>query len=305
MLNWEYVYKLLSVDLKKLMLEDFLAEDISIFLCGGSNKHQSKFRYSLGRRLEKTKSKYVYSIYYPETIFSEILLSHSDSDLLSLENFLAENVNAVVIPLQSAGTFTELGAFCNHEILRNKLIILVDPKYKRDKSFINSGPLSLIKKHTSSHIIFSQLEDDSSLDLSQKIARAAREIKKTAPIVPTIENPLIARFFYMAIIYIFDPINMDFFQAILEQLLSENKIKNKITAETIVSSVLKHGSIKLIENKKLSFFEDTFQNYLKKSGFNLKQVNEIKYRLSDIRIDAINYYYRKKGIKIGGRRFAP
>lgn len=294
-------------ELKKLLLEDFLAKEISIFLCGGASKKQARFRFELGRRLESITSSYVYKIYYPETIFSEILLSHSELNLLNLEKFLAENVNAVVIPLQSPGTFVELGAFSNHEVLRNKLVVLMNPKYRKNTSFINDGPIKLLRGETSSRIIYSSMEDNSDIEnLVKRIPVCVREISKKMPIIPIIENPLVAQFFYIALIYVFDPIDTRLLQLLLQQILSGNADVNKnARAETIVSSILKQGSVKLLENRKLSLFEEAFTHHLQKSGFNSSQIINIKKKLSDLRIDAINYYYRKKGIKIGRETFTP
>lgn len=48
---------------------------------------------------------------------------------------------AIVLIVESYGTATELGAFASNKVLRERLLILVDEKYKDTVSFINLGPI--------------------------------------------------------------------------------------------------------------------------------------------------------------------
>ena len=95
-----------------------------------------------------------YDLIYPEDIFDELLYSSNSTDLLSLENLLADSVDAVVVIPESAGSFAELGAFANNEKLRSKMICVVDIKYKRDKSFINQGPIKLVRSVNKDAIVY-------------------------------------------------------------------------------------------------------------------------------------------------------
>lgn len=282
-------------------MENYLTKDTSIFLCGGASKEQSKIRFTLGNYIEFFRSKYSYSVYYPETLFSEILLGHNNSDLLSLENFLAESVNAVVLPLQSAGTFTELGAFCNHKKLRDKLIVIIDPKYKRDNSFINTGPVKFLKNKSKSIILYYQITDDNILKVSHQITKAAREIRKHSPLKPSIENPLISKLFYLSIIYIFDPIDINLFNSIIENLIPNDE--NNAIRDTITTSILKEKNINLLNNNLISFNEHGFDVYLERIGYSQRDIEKLLSQLSEFRVEVINFYYRKKGIYFGGRNY--
>ncbi|MCK4486601.1 MAG: hypothetical protein KAU38_07555 [Desulfobacterales bacterium] len=72
-------------DLRKHFLESFLRRnDVSIFLCGGSSPHDAQFRRNLGTAIAATKSKYRYSVFYPEDMFVELILGHQRQDLLTL-----------------------------------------------------------------------------------------------------------------------------------------------------------------------------------------------------------------------------
>ena len=95
---------------------------------------------------DDNRIKLVKFIQQNEDIFDELLYSSKTKDLLSLEALLAESVDAIVLIPESPGSFAELWAFANDERLRKKMICVVDKKYKKDKSFINQGPLKLVKK---------------------------------------------------------------------------------------------------------------------------------------------------------------
>ena len=114
--------------LRDQFLDPLTTSDISIFLCGGAGDHEAELRRKLGAALAALKSKYRYSIFYPEDMFMELVLGHQKLDLLTLENILAKSVSSVVILLHSAGTLTELGAFSNHRLLKDKLVVVMDPK---------------------------------------------------------------------------------------------------------------------------------------------------------------------------------
>ncbi len=57
----------IATNLKNFYLESFLKKDnVSIFLCGGSSPTDEKFRRELGTTISTTKSKYRYSVFFPE-----------------------------------------------------------------------------------------------------------------------------------------------------------------------------------------------------------------------------------------------
>lgn len=66
-------------------------------------------------------------------------------NILDIENEISVFADKIIIVLESASTFTELGAF-SHKELRQKLIVINDSKFKTSKSFINEGPIEAIKE---------------------------------------------------------------------------------------------------------------------------------------------------------------
>lgn len=139
---------------KRIYEEVFLQiqhSNIDLFLCGGaSSKKYISSRDQLRNRLEKDKK---LSIFYPEDMFME-LLSRKKYDLFTLENFLAENSDLIIIVCESPGSYTELGAFTSNKKTLDKLVVLIQKKYKNDKSFIMQGPVQYISTHNKRNVIF-------------------------------------------------------------------------------------------------------------------------------------------------------
>lgn len=125
--------------------------NIDVFLCGAaSTKDKKSVRDSLRQILTKTKR---LSILYPEDLFME-LLNRKKYDLLTLEKFLATNSDFIVVVCESPGSFTELGAFVNNNDTVDKVIVLLQTKYKNAKSFIRQGPVEFVASKNKNHIIY-------------------------------------------------------------------------------------------------------------------------------------------------------
>ncbi len=70
----------------------------------------------------------------------------SEIDLLTFEEFLAEISDCIIIFVESMGSSCELGAFTFQETLfMDKLILILNQKYRNDDSFINHGPVEKAK----------------------------------------------------------------------------------------------------------------------------------------------------------------
>ncbi|RBP98527.1 hypothetical protein CRD60_01315 [Bifidobacterium aemilianum] len=77
-------------------------------------------------------------VVYSERLFEQ----NSKVDLLTFEEFLAEISDLIILPIESAGTICELGAFAHSEgLLTKKLLVIVDNEYKDADSFIVQGPV--------------------------------------------------------------------------------------------------------------------------------------------------------------------
>ena len=111
-----------------------------VFLCGAAyseNEYDKTNRGVIDKYL-KSKSDDIF-IVLSEKLWEDSF--DSNIDLLTFEEFLAEVSDAIILFVESPGSFCELGAFAYAEkLFSDKLIIVIDEKYKSDKSFIITGP---------------------------------------------------------------------------------------------------------------------------------------------------------------------
>ena len=274
--------------------------EISIFLCGGSGKEEEKFRRKVGEKICGTSklSNYKYSVYYPEDMFIELILGHQKKDLLSLENLLANSANVVVILLQSPGTFTELGAFTNYKELSNKLIVIIDPKFVRKKSFINLGPDIFLRTKTKSKVLFIPMDNSNFDKLVERITDTARDIAKHSFPKRDLTNPIFAFRFYLALIYIFEPIPKNAILTI-SRLLATDKERNIDTVTEIVINGLINERRVSLSSKNLSTTSKGADDLI--YGNNTKKrAHLVSVFLTELRLEALNLIYRKNYRRIWG-----
>lgn len=83
----------------------------------------------------------------------------SNIDLLTFEEFLAEVSDSIIIFVESPGSFCELGAFSYAEkLFSEKMIIVIDNKYKGNKSFIMTGPVAKARED-GAKVVYAPLKD--------------------------------------------------------------------------------------------------------------------------------------------------
>lgn len=274
--------------------------EISIFLCGGSGKEE-KFRRKVGEKISSKLSNYKYSVYYPEDMFTELILGHQKQDLLTLENLLADSASAVVILLKSPGTFTELGAFTNYKKLSNKLIVVIDPKFTRKKSFINLGPVRFLRTKTKSEVLFMPMDNISLSKLVERIIETARDVAKHSLPVRNLTNPIFAYKFYLALIYIFEPISKNAILAI-SRLLAINEEKNINTVATVAKIVINsliHKRRVSLSSEKLSTTSKGANDLIYDSNTK-KRSHLILEFLTELRLEALNLIHRRDYGRIWG-----
>lgn len=104
----------------------------------------------------------------------------SNIDLLTFEEFLAEVSDAIILFVESPGSFCELGAFAYADSLfGDKMIIVVDEKHRNSRSFISTGPV-LKAADNGSKIVYAEISNGALLassELRDAITQLADSIK--------------------------------------------------------------------------------------------------------------------------------
>lgn len=261
----------------------------SIFLCGGSGKDASKFRFSLGKAIEETQSQSsIFTVYYPETLFAEFLYGSSKRNLLDMEEILADNVSSIVLPLQSPGTVAELGAFASNNQLQHKIIVINRNKFSRVRSFINDGPIALLDKR---NIIIDEMKPDKeSIDsLKYKIRDKTKQIGKQRK---TSKSLFDIRFILCVLIFVFDPISKaDLKEFVLSaNVLDQNEIQLLDSALGILGT---NGYIHTNPKQEYVIVPKAFNQFLRKTGYNKEEIGSFQKFIDSYRTRALSYQLRK------------
>ena len=153
-----------------------------VFLCGKGFNPNNKEEY-------KTSNRGIISEYIKKLLpDSYIVLSeqmwdehyNENIDLLLFEEFLAEVSDAIILFTESPGSFCELGAFAYADnLFSDKLIVVLDEKYRDSKSFISTGPV-LKAKSDGSKVIYAPLDNGallSSAELRNEILELVNRIQ--------------------------------------------------------------------------------------------------------------------------------
>lgn len=206
----------------------FSEQYIVVFLCGGaSNSKHKSLRDQVRVLLENEKKTFWYKpfkIFYPEDLLIEILNKTKDADLLSYEQFLANNSHVIVIICESAGSLVELGAFTNNKYTVDKVIAAADKNLTKHKSFIMLGPIKYLKKRNKLNVV--EYGQDAK-DFAKRLSRDIREKNKGSGN----KNSMIdlttivgMHYFIQLVLYIFKSLNSKKLVAIIDYISCKEKI---------------------------------------------------------------------------------
>lgn len=258
---------------------------IKVFLCGGDVNDVRFGRYKLAQALAKINR---FELFYPEDLFDDLLAGQGQHSLLSLENILADSVDVIIIIPESPGSFSELGAFSNNAKLSKKMICVQDNKYKSKKSFLNYGPIRLLKSINSKSVLrcdFNFLDSLSeNMDFYRKLMRSINSIRKRVPVKQSISNILYADKFVLPCIYLMDGIN----NVLLYDLLNKATGQEKVLSEIIVKSALS----RLLNQRVIM---RTSQGYhITDSGMEYVAQTFNRQSLDRLRLEMMNFQNRSK-----------
>jgi len=204
---------------------------ITVFLVGAGRESPNSLRQAIYKELtSRVFYRAWFDVYYPEEIFEELIRGRGHFDLLSLENLLAKSVHSVVIILESPGAIAELGAFSNQKGLCDRLVVVVDEKYRKAKTFIMLGPVRYLNKKTKSIVIFHNLRNPLLEELGTQIREAVRRISRGVQIETSVANPIAAQHFILSAIYLMEPVGRE----ILNEMVQAVRRKTPSKATTII-----------------------------------------------------------------------
>ena len=263
---------------------------LNIFLCGADTGRTDSFRHLLNIEFQKYAR---FNVVYPEFIFAT-LLNQKESNLLELEDELASYVDLIIIPLEGQGTLAEIGAFTVNKKLLPKIIAINDIRFKNAKSFINLGPIDLIKKTSPNNLFYftKGKETDILKDIVDSVY-SKRIPKKDSYDLVNIFN-LSRYLFYLIAIY--QPLTKKVMFEKLNELTEEiknAKIKLKYIDASIQILVQKNRIEKDIDInfKEIYSLSEEGHNYVyEKLLPKLKIVKEF----SDIRLQILSKQIKKK-----------
>jgi hypothetical protein len=198
----------------------------TVFLCGGAEERS--VRPVLGSALQRLYM----DVFTAEDLFEDLLFGAAHENLLNLENTLADSVDAVVLVVESAGAIAELGAFANTDRLRPKLVCILDQRYRRDKSFINYGPLRLMRDRDEGKVVFGDFDDPASVvwETYMAIWGCRRGSEKVA----TVSNLVQAPHYVLSCVYLLEPVS----RSELVQLVATAPGCDDMRARTLTTGAL-------------------------------------------------------------------
>lgn len=284
----------------------------SIFLCGADIFQKTTTRHKISEVLSNS---YHYSMYYdlifPEDIFDELLYSSHAPDLLSLENLLADSVDAVIMIPESPGSFTELGAFASNEKLRNKLVCVIDERFKKKKSFINQGPLKLVKQANKSNIVYINPENIGKSIVNgiktfapftkdteiEKIITALRKLKRTTTKAENMITLLQLDKFLLPAIYILEPVKNETLANIVANAIEDSRYSKSSTITALTMMTKKRYIEFTDEGYKLTELgTNEFLSFRKKNSRYKEQDRTVA--IDNLRLEVLNLKHRKKKLKV-------
>lgn len=190
----------------------------AVFLVGAAKFAPTSLRDQLREELAGKPRIPGFDVYYPEDLFDELLHGgEKGADLLELENILAENVHAIVIVLESPGAIAELGAFSNHDRLRNRLVVVVDKKYRRARSFVMLGPVNYLRRKTGSRVVFHDFSQPELHKLGEDVRSGVRKVSQDVVVDTSVRNPVAAQHYLRAAIHVLHPVSQATLQSLIER----------------------------------------------------------------------------------------
>ncbi len=291
-----FMIKKLAKKIQRGAFRDYLNFQRTIFLCGAKLKTEGSIRWQIGRILEERSYSLVqYKVYYPENLFDDLLFGPNRHDLLTLENILADSVDAIVLVLESVGAIAELGSFVSNDKLRKKLICIVDKQHKADKSFINYGPLSLLRERREGAVVYINYKEITSEvgHIQREISKIVKNSEKTFGV----ENVVQSHSFVQLCIYLFDVIPRDLLITLVREAAEVDLRKAEVLTAGAISTLFEMRSIELTPNG-YKLTQTGIAPYITLVKQRYRRFGSFLSDIDKIRVDVLSWKLRGKNIPV-------
>lgn len=260
-----------------------------VFICGKDKSDISSYRYKISKILSHEKN---YQLAYPEDLFEDLLEGQANNSLLKLEEQLAQAVDLIILIPESPGSFAELGAFSMRKELAQKMLVLRQSRFKSDKSFINHGPIRLIREYKG-HV--QDLPNDFNIENAHHVLPVLKKIKKLIPSgrkKKNIDNILLFQHYILLFVYLFDGVEITTTMKLLSVIFNR-KLKND---DYIASKAALHSLIRtsMIEKSNVGYVikakgvENIHERY-----YSLNDINEIRIKIMNKQLARQNLSFRQ------------
>jgi hypothetical protein len=129
-----------------------------IFLCGGPIKAadgaQTSLRSLFYERLQLDKPELTKKVLLAEEANNWPKMERHYDHLFALEDDLAYLSAVIMLFVESPGSLAELGAFSHDKVLSKKLMAVLEYSYQNGRSFIQDGPVALLKQQNPRSVLF-------------------------------------------------------------------------------------------------------------------------------------------------------
>ncbi|MGM3224283.1 retron St85 family effector protein [Dickeya zeae] len=236
----QHIYQTID-EIRDLLINGFDESQKTIFLCGKDKTDKKSLRYKFSTFLSQEKG---ITLTYPEDLFEDLLEGQGKNSLLSLETQLANSVDLIILIPESPGSFAELGAFSMDKALAKKMLVMRMGEFKSGKSFINHGPVRLVRTHGGEIYDIPKNFDEKN---SIHVKAVLNKIKATLPSgrkKKELDNILLYSKHILLLTYLFDDLNLLSVYKTME-LIMERKFESRdnIACKAATHSLIRAGMI--------------------------------------------------------------
>jgi hypothetical protein len=248
----------ISAKIKKEIFIPAYGFKTTILVCGASLTEKMKLRYQIVQYLTRQfHYPYRYDIIHPEDIFDELLYNPK---------------------------------------LRKKLICVLESKYKKNKSFINEGPVRLIKQEDKRNVIYVDGGNDLHKEFG-KLSAPLTRLKSISDKEKAKLNLLQLENYLLPAIYLLEPIGKKGLISLVYYALEDNKLYQQATVAAL--NIMTRKKLVSLTTEGYILTRSGLSNYhnFQKAKKRIRAYRNVM-ELDRLRLEIMNLQYRNKKIAI-------